>query len=90
MAYRNSLLAHYISQKLLQVQSILETANYGHLPDEDGWLSILAFLINLFKDVSDFIKELLLCAVFVQAEMAPFCAQFTEQVGLDNKTFDVF
>uniref|UniRef100_A0A914GQI7 Exocyst complex component 2 n=1 Tax=Globodera rostochiensis TaxID=31243 RepID=A0A914GQI7_GLORO len=69
VAYRLTLLGHYTAQKLSQVQSILDTANYTHLPDED--------------DVSDFVKELMLCAVFVQAEMAPFCAHFTEQVLAD-------
>ncbi|KAL3111721.1 hypothetical protein niasHT_011008 [Heterodera trifolii] len=69
VAYRLSLLGHYTAQKLSQVHSILETANYTHLPDE--------------YDVSDFVKELMLCAVFVQAEMAPFCAHFAEQVLAD-------
>jgi hypothetical protein len=66
IAYRNSLLAHYTSQKEAQIRSILEAANYSHLPDED--------------DVSDFVKEVMLCAVFVQAEMASYCAQFTQPV----------
>uniref|UniRef100_A0A915M6E6 Exocyst complex component 2 n=1 Tax=Meloidogyne javanica TaxID=6303 RepID=A0A915M6E6_MELJA len=37
-----------------------------HLPDDD--------------DVSEFVKELMLCTVFVQSEMASYCYKFIQQV----------
>lgn len=64
--YRSSILSHYIKNKSTQIHSIIEYANYQHLPDDD--------------DVSEFVKELMLCTVFVQSEMASFCYKFTQQV----------
>jgi len=64
--YRSSILSHYIKNKSTQIHSIIEYANYQHLPDDD--------------DVSEFVKELMLCTVFVQSEMASYCYKFIQQV----------
>uniref|UniRef100_A0A915E8Q1 Exocyst complex component 2 n=1 Tax=Ditylenchus dipsaci TaxID=166011 RepID=A0A915E8Q1_9BILA len=64
--YRHSLIKHYIAIKTSAIVAVLDSASYEQLPEEE--------------DVSDFIKELIMCVVFIQAELYLISPQLTNQV----------
>ncbi|KAI1724959.1 exocyst complex component sec5 domain-containing protein [Ditylenchus destructor] len=64
--FRHSLIKHYIAVKTATIVAVIDTASYDQLPDEE--------------DVSDFIKELIMCVVFIQAELYLIAPQLTNQV----------
>uniref|UniRef100_A0A914CW02 Exocyst complex component 2 n=1 Tax=Acrobeloides nanus TaxID=290746 RepID=A0A914CW02_9BILA len=61
-----TLLKHYLTMKTSTLHSLVETINYDYLPEDD--------------DVSYFIKELITCVVFIQAELCLFAPQLLHKV----------
>jgi len=64
--YRQNLIRHYVALKLATITSLLESVDYSQVPEEE--------------DASEFTKELIMCAVFIQAELHLLAPHLVQQV----------
>ncbi|VDN37959.1 unnamed protein product [Gongylonema pulchrum] len=65
MTFRQNLVKFYQQTKCATFPSLFESASYEHLPNED---------------VSDFIKELIMCLVFIQSEVCLIAPHLTSEI----------
>jgi hypothetical protein len=87
-SYNQHLISVYISLKTSNIVSIIETAEYRHNLN-DGRNNLVTNFYIQYLDVSDYIKEIVMCVVFVQAEVLLYSPQFINQVLISSQSLTV-
>lgn len=91
VAFRGSLIKAYYAVKCAPFASLIDPIVYSDIVHVEGICQWVLCLIireictrltssNIFSDVSNFVKDLVLCIVFVQAELQLIAAHFSSQV----------